>query len=1152
MTLTNITTNICKTLLIAIGLLIPGNVLALPQNYYTKQSVLSSGNWVKIRVDREGLYQVTYDQLRQWGFSDPERVSVYGYGGAALASKQHSTMLPDDLTRQYTHHDKGSARLFFYGEGSTRTVANSMSKISLMRNYWHDYGYYFLSDCDLLYAPAEAEEIVNDQHYKINTHVRAVFVENDVQNPAEAGVFFHDTPMEKGETRYITFNINDYDDSEHDQSYFEYSFGARGYHDTQLLIGFPSTLMLESSYEGKAPYLVSETNRYKTSDGHAYFSPTSESMPDGPVRFSLTNPADESQFYCAIDKVGFAYPRKNIMSDDGSQIMMDFNEVNQAYDFVIQNANSSVVVMNASDPTRVYHQQTYYKASERTMSGTFDRLYREATNEPCRLIAFDPASAVEAYAPEFVEKVEPQNIHGCPVPQMLIITTKTLKPAADELAEIHRRHGLDCLVVVQDQVFNEFSSGTPTIFAYNRLAKMFYDRDKDRFKYVLLYGTGSWDNRSIQTPQTDRLLTYQCEYEPYATEETTNFTHDGYVGMFIDNFDNLKILTTPHDIAVGRIPASDLVNARSVNTKIDEYLTNPPTAEMFTHVIVSSDDGNNSTHLEHSENTVTEMKKLNPALSFMRGHDMLYPWQNKEAVIGREHILTALESGAGYLTYAGHGNPTAFTAEKLWTLNSVSSSSYTNPPFAMFSTCDAFDFDKAPNGITEAMMLKQDGGAIGIIAACRSVYMLPNQLFSNCVARNYASARAGTTIGDVFRNAHNEIVTEANQPYAYCVNTLCYNLCGDPSIPISAPSHNIRLTRIDDVDISAVNPFDTLTMVAKNTITPLQPVKLSGQITDFDGEDVYDFTGTATITIYEAPLSTKTLVQNPDDARYDKPRPITVDQDVLARSTATIVGGAFDATFVVPAPMRPGGLNRIVVTAQSPDNKRATGFYRLSSVVDADTEVSATPAQITAMYLDSPSFCDGDVVGNTPTLYATVTAGNMGINFSSTIGATPAVRLDAKRSYANASSFIHADTQNPDNWLVNLPLSDLSDGFHTLTLSIPDNAGNITTQSLTFNVNSSLSQASLKLEPNTNRDKATLLINYEGLNAESSYHIIIEDALGNCVFSRTVSNPSDTFDWELVDNDGKLVPDGHYSAYYIATIGNNHASSPRIEIPVVH
>ncbi len=48
---------------------------------YAAHSVLRSGTWAKIRVPASGVYELTQSLIRRAGFSNLNRVHIYGYGG---------------------------------------------------------------------------------------------------------------------------------------------------------------------------------------------------------------------------------------------------------------------------------------------------------------------------------------------------------------------------------------------------------------------------------------------------------------------------------------------------------------------------------------------------------------------------------------------------------------------------------------------------------------------------------------------------------------------------------------------------------------------------------------------------------------------------------------------------------------------------------------------------------------------------------------------------------------------------------------------------------------------------------------------------------------------------------------------------------------
>lgn len=42
---------------------------------------------MKIRVSDTGVYRITQAELRKMGFSNPDKVRIYGYGGYLLSEK---------------------------------------------------------------------------------------------------------------------------------------------------------------------------------------------------------------------------------------------------------------------------------------------------------------------------------------------------------------------------------------------------------------------------------------------------------------------------------------------------------------------------------------------------------------------------------------------------------------------------------------------------------------------------------------------------------------------------------------------------------------------------------------------------------------------------------------------------------------------------------------------------------------------------------------------------------------------------------------------------------------------------------------------------------------------------------------------------------
>ena len=71
---------------------------AFNASIYASNSKLASGKWVKVTIQENGIYEITYDELLEMGFSNPEKVAVYGFGGAKINEVLSGTV-PDDLKR---------------------------------------------------------------------------------------------------------------------------------------------------------------------------------------------------------------------------------------------------------------------------------------------------------------------------------------------------------------------------------------------------------------------------------------------------------------------------------------------------------------------------------------------------------------------------------------------------------------------------------------------------------------------------------------------------------------------------------------------------------------------------------------------------------------------------------------------------------------------------------------------------------------------------------------------------------------------------------------------------------------------------------------------------------------------------------------------
>ena len=133
--------------LIAVAVLaLPHHSHAFTLDTYAESSKLASGKWMKIRVPASGLYCIPVSTLRAWGFSDPAKVRVYGYGGRRIADRLRQSEYIDDLPAVAA--ELTSSGLVFYAAGPEKWSLSTSSRYKAELNVFSQYGYYFVTESD--------------------------------------------------------------------------------------------------------------------------------------------------------------------------------------------------------------------------------------------------------------------------------------------------------------------------------------------------------------------------------------------------------------------------------------------------------------------------------------------------------------------------------------------------------------------------------------------------------------------------------------------------------------------------------------------------------------------------------------------------------------------------------------------------------------------------------------------------------------------------------------------------------------------------------------------------------------------------------------------------------------------------------------------
>lgn len=1181
----------------------------LPLSYYASQSALSQGHWASIKVSNEGIHQITYDQLRELGFSDPTAVKVCGYGGASLWHDTFKVTNPDDIVAtQFIHTDDG--RIIFYAQADvvnsisdyyyhkTSTSSSSLKtdqyEVTTQRNHYATYGCYLLTDADVQSNAVNAP-YVSEIGKTLDSHLSLSYVEDELNQPlyssVEGGIKTMRSSVLHGEnltgktSTEVVFDVLDYDTASKTPAQMAVSvaIGWTKYvnFSDYTVDGMEGLKIENATVDGTSLALrmglstSPSTTAYSTFTGYYNLSPIDAgSVPNGKYTACVALPGNTSPapFYQAFDKGWLVYPRLNNFYSTAGGMLMFCDSVAANTAVRISGTTATTHVWDVTDNYRVRALDCRYNADTRKLSVTPGVSHSLEDGTGCaRLIAFD---IKDQHLPvEPIGVIPNQNLHGNNGAAMLIITTEALYDKAVELAKIHEAYdGSRVLVATQQQIFNEFSSGTPDAIAYRRIAKMLYDRNPTELMGILLYGTSVSDNRQITRQfSAEKLLVYEAL--PTSTVMTSAAVYpelhvgtDNYFGMLDATYTPQYMYCTPLTVPVARLPLSDASTADGVNKKIERYLNTSGKFNNYPRVLLTADDGDYNSHLNDSNNLLSDMAAINPAMTFIKAQVSLFDRPNGLAPDASKLLNDALKSGVGYFNYCGHGREDAVTDNGLLDVSTVNSLDNNVYPFAMISSCNTniIDADGSP-AIAQAMVLNPNGGMIAAVGSTRSVYQESNQKLNLAVGKSYASIGENTTIGLIYAKAVNQIIVKTNGSTSYNdrdrFNTHCYGLIGDPLIPLAKPQYTARVLRINDERV-----INTSTIV---DVEPLTKVNIVGDISsDSDPNTPATFNGRIELRIYDG----KEIVESKHNGNYDSSLEYITDYDQqyrqLTSTVATVTNGNWTADIVMPYStyLKYKGLddngdetqidaqNRIVMTAEgtiSGDIKaHACGVSdRMHIVATAGEPVVAEAPVIEEYYLDSPDFRDGAMIGTDATVYAKIRLSESGLCSSDNTGEAGRLILDGgARKFTGAAAGMVLDGEGYAT--LTYPITDLSAGRHTLTLSVRDNIGQLATATLSFVSGKFNHRPRLEAEE-VARTQAVINLggDYDGDLDDSDLTLYISDPKGNTVLK--VDNPSFPYTWDLKDSDGKDVGDGNFRAVVRGRLGSLYTYSDPLNIVVI-
>jgi hypothetical protein len=1015
---------------------------------FVSNSVLQSGNgqWVKISVTEDGIYKINKSFLASCGIStdnlNPAHINIYGNGDGRLP-ELNSIPRTDDLAVNAIFIQGESDGSFddndyilFYG-WAPNWVRTSSSAFDPSKNPYSDKSFYFIN----INSNGTPIRIQNESSLAgIETQTVTSYDyrddhEVDLVNLVQGGQRWYGELFDIELERTFSFSVPSI--VTNDPVLFN----------TSIATNARSTAGTQQQYSVNGNVLFSSTLPAVSSDYVQSNQSLTWNNPTSAVNFKIKITRSSPSTLVYLDKITLR-ARRNLTFMSTQFNFRDTRSigVGEVSKFTINSMPASGFVWDVTD-----------RQNPNRILGSFNGTSYEFSLATDTLREFVASNGSSFYTPSYVGNVSPQNLHGLPQADYLIVTHPSFVGQANRLAQLHVSNGLSVHVVTTDQVFNEYSSGAQDATAFRMFAKQFYDRasnSDDQPKYLLLFGDGTYDPKNRVSNNNNYVLTYQF---PNGENHISAMVTDDYYGM-LDNVESISGADLL-DIAVGRILATDATTARQQVDKIEHYMkngsnlfANSTSASCATgttsstygdwrmnYVQIADDEEFGYFVVQDTEPQYDYVKANHPEMNCLKLYTDAY---TQETTAGGQRypdvfneITNQVQRGALVVNYVGHGGEVGLAEERIVTIPQIQDWSNINRMNLFVSaTCEFTKYDD-PSRVSagEWVALNPTGGAIALMTTTRSVFFGVNSVTGK---EFYENVFSRDLQGNAF--SFGEIMRRTKNASGSSDNKRSFTLIGDPALQIALPRYKVVTDSVNGLNPSLI--LDTISALSKTTI--------KGHIEDWNGNKLTNYKGILTPSIFDKSKTQFTLGQDPESPVI----PFEVQRNVVYKGQATISNGEFQFSFIVPKDINYSfGAGKISYYGSSSASDAGGSDDRLiiGGIDTAGLNDKSGP-QI-QLYMNDEAFVSGGITNETPTIFAKL-FDESGINtVGNGIGHDLVAVIDDNTAEPIVlNEYYTADLDSYQSGIVRYTLPPLEKGSHSLKLKVWDVNNNSSETSIDF------------------------------------------------------------------------------------------------------
>jgi len=1086
------------------------------------QADVYDNQWAKIEIPSEGVYKITAADLSKFGFSlnkeDIPSLKIYGNKGKdmddspAMASKNFLNDVPILVN---TNSDGSLVSIVFYATGpsgfeySTGPFDGYNKSYRHFINHYSKSNYYMLAwggskaGKRLVESETQTGVIVN----KPAQYINRVFQEEEFVNPYTAG---------SGR-----------------------QFLGRSYFSNQI----------KQSLDGLASkdtvtYRISATHRSKTAIGNFDFY-DNEVKVGGTLTSGTTGDYGAGERGEIFAKIPFANS-----SNFESNIRIDYKSSNISatgfLDFIEWHWNRPFSAINGS--ISFFADSTLNGLTEYNMTGFGSTRYAFDVSNPTSPVLLknnsNNASEVK-FVVNSVAKAQKQFFISSDVKSptlfkadfgalrtsgdgfdVLLVTDKSLIPSAEKY-KLYRESNseLKVKIVTTEQIYTEFSSGMPEVssirdyVAYTLLNPALNNKTPN---YLILWGDGHFDYRNIQSAVKNMVPPFESLDDRTRFDEISSSCIDDYFARVIGS-DNVV------DISLGRVTINSNQEGERIIEKLRNYENGESKDKWRTRVTLVADDGlkTNSQYNEGDLHTghAEDLSENYIGKSFIQKKIYLPEYVTEVLTAGRKKptvnldlVSTINNQGTSVLYWIGHGNPTVWAHEGIFTNAGTIPEMVNKDKLFILSaaTCDfaRFDIGESSSG-AEDLYLSRFGGAICVFAATRVVYAGENSMINN--AFTALMFEQDTITGQYQR--FGDIMTKLKASFNG-TNDEKYFFLGDPTMRPNFPNFAVVIDTINGKSTTAG------TILLKG----LDKVTLTGRVANNGNSKntITDFNGSVTLALYDGESHIK--VYDEDGKKYE----FNKLGGALTNSSFEVKNGSFKAEFYIPKDISYSDTNATIFSFAASDDNRYGKGLTTSLKVDGVNSVQSTDSKPNIkLYMEAKDFKDCGTVRQNPLLIADV-SDEYGINSTGIgIGHKLEVWIDDNPQSIDLTDYFYPSLTDSKSGSIIKALPSLTAGEHRARVRVWNVFNKFNTAEICFIVKpdtSGIEISNITNFPNPAETNTIIKFNHN-LEPPFSVELNILNSVGRVVKSinKDITNSfSLEITWDCTDNSYNKVTSGVY------------------------